>query len=248
MHRREGCQLVTEWKGARSAIAVLQLLISSRRQTGQVVRVAYKPPFARAPGSAPPAVPTTLRRANLPLVLREHASLSRADISQATGLEINVDYIAVHGTDLSGRGVVERRLVHDAMGSGPGRAVRRVGQLSSLLGPLSVPVRVDNDADLTPLAEYTSDVAAGTLHLVYLTGEVGVGGGTGRRAARARWLDPGRPAQPASDRHRRLFRLAGPVAAATRTRPAATARGSRQCRFSPPRSASAPAPVVRRAW
>jgi predicted NBD/HSP70 family sugar kinase len=50
-------------------------------------------------------------------------------------------------------------------------------QLSSILGPLSVPVRVDNDANLAALAEYTSGVAAGTPHLVYLTGEVGVGGG-----------------------------------------------------------------------
>jgi predicted NBD/HSP70 family sugar kinase len=49
--------------------------------------------------------------------------------------------------------------------------------LSSMLGPLSVPVRVDNDANLAALAEYTSGVAAGTPHLVYLTGEVGVGGG-----------------------------------------------------------------------
>ncbi|MEO3808071.1 ROK family protein [Sphaerisporangium sp. B11E5] len=222
--------------------------------------MAYKSPSTRTPGGAPPAGPDTLRRANLSLVLREHASRSRADIAQATGLhratvsnlmaellerrlvrevgvkhvgaigrpgravalhgaqvgavgmEINVDYIAVHGIDLSGRGLVERRLVDDAMGSGPDRAVRRVGLvakevaeamrragavpagiavavpglvdvtrgvvtlapnlywrdlplaelLSSLLGPLSVPVRVDNDADLAALAEYTSGVAAGT--------------------------------------------------------------------------------------
>jgi hypothetical protein len=47
--------------------------------------MAYKPPFTRAPGGAPPAGPATLRRANFSLVLREHASLSRADIAQATG-------------------------------------------------------------------------------------------------------------------------------------------------------------------
>ena len=240
--------------------------------------MAYRPPRTRHPGGAPPAGPAALRRANLSLVLRElrdHASLSRAHIAEATGLhratvsnlmaelldrrlvrevgvehvgavgrprravelhgahvgalgmEINVDYIAVHGTDLGGRVLVERRVVYDAMGSGPDSAVRRLGlvakeaveamrragavpagiavavpglvdvtrgvvtlapnlywhelpladQLSSILGPLSVPVRVDNDANLAALAEYTSGVAAGTPHLVYLTGEVGVGGG-----------------------------------------------------------------------
>ncbi|MEU7943005.1 ROK family transcriptional regulator [Microbispora bryophytorum] len=235
--------------------------------------------LTRAPGGvALPAGPAVLRRANLSLVLRElrdHTSLSRADIAEATGLhratvsnlmaellerrlvrevgvehvgaigrprravalhgahvgalgmEINVDYIAVHGTDLSGRVLVERRVVYDTMGSGPDSAVRRLGlvakeaveamrrvgavpagiavavpglvdvtrgvvtlapnlywhdlpladQLSSILGPLNVPVRVDNDANLAALAEYTSGIAAGTPDLVYLTGEVGVGGG-----------------------------------------------------------------------
>ncbi|MFF0329050.1 ROK family protein [Nonomuraea angiospora] len=240
--------------------------------------MTYRPSRSRSPGGAAPTSPATLRRANLSLVLRElreHTSLSRAEIAQATGLhratvsnlmaellerrlvrevgvehvgaigrprravalhgahvgalgmEINVDYIAVHGTDLSGRSLVERRVVHDAMGSGPDSAVRRLGlvakeaveamrragavptgiavavpglvdvtrgvvtlapnlhwrdlplaeQLSSILGPRSVPVWVDNDANLAALAEYTSGVAAGTPHLVYLTGEVGVGGG-----------------------------------------------------------------------
>ncbi|MFB4271591.1 ROK family protein [Nonomuraea sp. GTA35] len=229
-------------------------------------------------GDPPPAGSAALRRANLSSVLRElrdHTSLSRADIAAATGLhratvsnlmaelldrrlvrevgvehvgtigrprravalhgahvgalgmEINVDYIAVHGTDLSGRLLVERRVVFDAMGNGPDRAVRRLGlvateaveamrragaspagitvavpglvdvahgvvtfapnlywhnlpladRLTSVLGPLKVPVRVDNDANLAALAEYTSGVAAGTSDLVYLTGEVGVGGG-----------------------------------------------------------------------
>ncbi len=239
--------------------------------------MTYKPPN-RAPGGAPAAGPAALRRANLSLVLRElrdHKSLSRAHIAEATGLhratvsnlmaellerrlvrevgvehvgavgrprravalhgahvgalgmEINVDYIAVHGTDLGGRILVERRVAYDAMGSGPDSAVRRLGlvaeeaveamrragaspagivvavpglvdvvrgvvtlapnlywhdlplagRLSSLLSPLRVPVRVDNAANLAALAEYTSGVAAGTPYLVYLTGEVGVGGG-----------------------------------------------------------------------
>nr|WP_240972258.1 ROK family protein [Microbispora sp. CL1-1] len=145
----------------------------------------------------------------------------------ALGMEINVDYIAVHGTDLSGRVLVERRVVYDTMGSGPDNSVRRLGlvakeaveamrragaapagivvavpglvdvargvvtlapnlywrdlpladQLSAILGPLQVPVRVDNDANLAAVAEFTSGIAAGTPDLVYLTGEVGVGGG-----------------------------------------------------------------------
>ncbi|GAA3239021.1 ROK family transcriptional regulator [Actinocorallia longicatena] len=43
--------------------------------------------------------------------------------------------------------------------------------------PPDVPVMVDNDANLSAMAEYASGVAAGTSDLVYLTGEVGVGGG-----------------------------------------------------------------------
>ncbi|WP_433256910.1 ROK family protein [Streptosporangium sp. CA-135522] len=40
-----------------------------------------------------------------------------------------------------------------------------------------VPITVDNDANLAALAEFTTGVATGTPDLVYLTGEVGVGGG-----------------------------------------------------------------------
>lgn len=40
-----------------------------------------------------------------------------------------------------------------------------------------VPVRVDNDANLSALAEFREGSAAGTADLVYLTGEVGGGGG-----------------------------------------------------------------------
>ncbi|GAA1024342.1 transcriptional regulator [Acrocarpospora pleiomorpha] len=144
----------------------------------------------------------------------------------ALGLEINVDYISVHGSDLSGRVLVERRVGFDTTASGPDRSLRRLSRvaseaveamqragavpaglgvavpalvdvargvvtfapnldwhdlplaarLSATLG-LSVPVMVDNDANLAALAEHTSGVAAGTPHLVYLTGEVGVGGG-----------------------------------------------------------------------
>ncbi|WP_202609552.1 ROK family transcriptional regulator [Herbidospora solisilvae] len=40
-----------------------------------------------------------------------------------------------------------------------------------------VPVTVANDANLAALAEFTNGVAAGSADMVYLTGEVGVGGG-----------------------------------------------------------------------
>lgn len=45
------------------------------------------------------------------------------------------------------------------------------------LGPLSFPIRVDNDANLAALGEYAMGSVAGTPDLVYLTGETGVGGG-----------------------------------------------------------------------
>ncbi|MEV1142667.1 ROK family transcriptional regulator [Micromonospora sp. NPDC049799] len=144
----------------------------------------------------------------------------------ALGVEINVDYLGVHGIDLAGRPVIERRTAFDAAGSGPDAAVDRLAEairealrdmrrrdapaagvvvavpglidvergvvvlapnlgwrqlpLADRLGaalPPDLPVAVDNDANLAALAEYTYGVAAGTDDLVYLTGEVGVGGG-----------------------------------------------------------------------
>ena len=145
----------------------------------------------------------------------------------ALGLEINVDYISVHGSDLGGRVLVERRIGFDAIADGPDHALRVLsrmareaietmrlaGALPAGLGvavpglvdvargvvtfapnlgwhdlPLAerlsdaldlgnVPVSVGNDANLAAVAEHTSGVAAGTPDLVYLTGEVGVGGG-----------------------------------------------------------------------
>ncbi|MEH0982504.1 ROK family transcriptional regulator [Micromonospora sp. CPCC 205556] len=144
----------------------------------------------------------------------------------ALGVEINVDYLGVHGIDLAGRPVIERRTAIDAAGSGPDGAVDQLVEvirdalrdlrrrdapaagvvvavpglidverglvvLAPNLGwrqlplaerlraalPPDLPVGVDNDANLAALAEYTYGVAAGTDDLVYLTGEVGVGGG-----------------------------------------------------------------------
>jgi predicted NBD/HSP70 family sugar kinase len=153
----------------------------------------------------------------------------------ALGLEINVDYIAVHGTDLASRVLVERRISFDAMGSGPDRCLSMLTEvarqaitemaaagatvvgvsvavpglidvgrgvvvyapnlgwrhvpvatrlaaelrahLPGSLRDVDLPVLVGNDANLAAVAEYRSGVAAGTADLVYLTGEVGVGGG-----------------------------------------------------------------------
>ncbi|WP_327004865.1 ROK family transcriptional regulator [Dactylosporangium sp. NBC_01737] len=144
----------------------------------------------------------------------------------AVGIEINVDYLAVHGSDLTGRTVIEKRVSFDAKGRDVERCLddltqaaqrtlaelvrrgvtpvgltvavpglvdvaRGVVVLAPNLGWRDVPVAtrlahgldpdlwigVDNDANLAALAEYTWGVAAGTDDLVYLTGEVGVGGG-----------------------------------------------------------------------
>ncbi|MFK3979812.1 ROK family protein [Micromonospora sp. NPDC050397] len=144
----------------------------------------------------------------------------------ALGVAINVDYIGVHGTDLAGRVLVERRIPFDATEGGPDRCVDALTEvirralddlgdagavpvgvtvavpglvdiargtvvLAPNLGwhdlslgprltaalPAGLRVVVDNDANLAALAEHTYGVAAGSRDLVYLTGEVGVGGG-----------------------------------------------------------------------
>ena len=157
---------------------------------------------------------------------RQGVALDGAHIG-VLGLEINVDYIAAHGTDLAGQELVERRWPFDAMGSRPEHAVQRLGSVAvesaaalhragallagagvavpglvdrehglvryapnlqwhdlplarHLGAALSIPqdrVVVENDANLSALAEHTVGVAAGTSHLAYLTGEVGIGGG-----------------------------------------------------------------------
>ncbi|MER7460770.1 ROK family transcriptional regulator [Micromonospora sp. NPDC126480] len=145
----------------------------------------------------------------------------------ALGLEINVDYIATYGLDLTGRTLIDRRVGFDAMGSDVDRSLRQLSQvmgaaltdldsaglrvmgitvavpglvnvetgtvlyapnlgwrnvpvaqrLADTAPTVPIPVSVDNDANLAALAEFTVGVAAGTPDLVYLTGEVGVGGG-----------------------------------------------------------------------
>lgn len=50
-------------------------------------------------------------------------------------------------------------------------------RLTRRLGPPSFPIRTANDANLGALGEYAMGSVAGTADLVYLTGEIGVGGG-----------------------------------------------------------------------
>jgi predicted NBD/HSP70 family sugar kinase len=50
-------------------------------------------------------------------------------------------------------------------------------RLTRRLGPPSFPIRTANDANLGALGEYAMGSMAGTADLVYLTGEIGVGGG-----------------------------------------------------------------------
>jgi predicted NBD/HSP70 family sugar kinase len=49
--------------------------------------------------------------------------------------------------------------------------------LAAALDTPYAPIRIDNDANLGALAEFWTGAAAGTADLVYVTGEVGIGGG-----------------------------------------------------------------------
>jgi predicted NBD/HSP70 family sugar kinase/predicted transcriptional regulator len=57
------------------------------------------------------------------------------------------------------------------------RDVPVVDSLKARLDRDDIAIRVDNDANLSALAEFADGADAGTAELVYLTGEVGVGGG-----------------------------------------------------------------------
>jgi predicted NBD/HSP70 family sugar kinase len=79
------------------------------------------------------------------------------------------------GVGVSVPGVVRREdgLVHFAPNLG--WVDEPVGR--ALATRLGLPVRVGNDADLGVLAEHTRGAAVGCDHVVYLAGEVGIGGG-----------------------------------------------------------------------
>jgi len=149
----------------------------------------------------------------------------------AVGAEINVDYLAVHVTDLAGRAVYEQRRAYDAIENGPGPSLTALAELcrealGALAGPRAhrqpivagltvavpglvdaaartvtlapnlrwsdvpvadrlrelpqlspAPVSVGNDASLAAIAEYRVGSHAGTTDIIYITGEMGIGGG-----------------------------------------------------------------------
>lgn len=149
----------------------------------------------------------------------------------ALGAEINVDYLAVVGTDLANRTVYEAQVAFDAVAAGPDRSAAALARLcrqaitavasrpqprplvvsglavavpglvdaasgvvteapnlhwrqvpfgaalSTQPGLAGVDITVANDANLGALAEYRIGAWAGTPNLVYVTGEVGIGGG-----------------------------------------------------------------------
>jgi predicted NBD/HSP70 family sugar kinase len=148
----------------------------------------------------------------------------------ALGAEVNVDYIAVLGTDAAGRELHNTRLPFDAVSAGPQRSAEALVALCeqairSIVAAADAPVtvagltvavpglvdaargvvteapnlhwtgfpfgdalarqpgmawqsaNVGNDANLGALAEYRVGSHAGVPNLVYVTGEVGIGGG-----------------------------------------------------------------------
>ncbi|MEO3863915.1 ROK family transcriptional regulator, partial [Acrocarpospora sp. B8E8] len=108
--------------------------------------------------------------------LDELARLAREALAELSLLGIHVAGItvAVPGLIDGANGIVH---VAPNLGwYGVPVAERLSWDLAPHIAP-TIPVTVVNDANLAALAEFTSGVAAGTTDLVYLTGEVGVGGG-----------------------------------------------------------------------
>jgi predicted NBD/HSP70 family sugar kinase len=87
----------------------------------------------------------------------------------------------IAGRRLVGIGVAVAGLVRDGTGvvaTAPnlGWSDLEVGGLLSAGLGLDLPVHVGNDADLGALAEYRFGAGAGTEHMIFVSGEVGVGG------------------------------------------------------------------------
>jgi predicted NBD/HSP70 family sugar kinase len=93
-----------------------------------------------------------------------------------------VDAAAAHGATPVGLTIAVPGLTRSADGviiQAPNLGWRDVAVLAGLRERLQVdfPIRVENDANLSAIAEYAMGSEARTPDLVYLTGEVGVGGG-----------------------------------------------------------------------
>lgn len=101
----------------------------------------------------------------------------------ATAIATAIETSRQRGRDVSGITVAVPGLVESTRGvvrNGPNigwQDVQLAEGLTARLARPSLPVRVDNDANLCALAEYVAGSCAGTSDLVYLTGETGVGGG-----------------------------------------------------------------------
>ena len=96
------------------------------------------------------------------------------------------DGILAVGATLSIPGLVD--VERGVLTFAPNLGWRDVDLVAGLRQRLSVPLHVDNDANLSAVGEFVMGGVAGTSDLVYVTGEVGVGGGviSGGRLLRGR--------------------------------------------------------------
>jgi predicted NBD/HSP70 family sugar kinase len=111
------------------------------------------------------------------------AGVQRTLDELAGSIEAAIAEASRQGHDVAGITVAVPGLVETAPGVlryGPNigwREVRIADELAARLAGAGVTIRVDNDANLCALAEYVMGASAGASDLVYLTGEIGVGGG-----------------------------------------------------------------------
>lgn len=111
------------------------------------------------------------------------AGVQRTLDELAGSIEAAIAEASRQGHDVAGITVAVPGLVETVPGVlryGPNigwREVRIADELAARLAGAGVTIRVDNDANLCALAEYVMGASAGASDLVYLTGEIGVGGG-----------------------------------------------------------------------
>jgi predicted NBD/HSP70 family sugar kinase len=98
-------------------------------------------------------------------------------------IEAIVGALGPDGRQVAGVGVGVPGLVESAAGAlriGPNlgwRDTRIVDELVVLLGNPEYPIHLDNDANLAAIAEHSTGCAVGAGNLIYLTGDIGIGGG-----------------------------------------------------------------------
>jgi predicted NBD/HSP70 family sugar kinase len=101
-----------------------------------------------------------------------------AELARAALREVGAAGVAPVGITIAMSGLVESRT--GTLVFAPNlhwRDVRVSDEIDRRLGRPGIPVTIDNDANLSAIGEYAMGGVAGTPDLVYLTGEVGVGGG-----------------------------------------------------------------------